>query len=154
VIKSYSASPSVASGAVVSREVHTDGSVVWVEAAQFRHRRGRAGRRIAAGHPGRLERGRQTRRPAGRRSAGLVRGARPDCGFKVDDSTARLDMSAVWLSLPTTTADVVGFAGGVPGTRTYATPVSVAGTTLRVHEARSKARATAAPMPPTRRRRR
>jgi hypothetical protein len=58
----------------------------------------------------------------------------------VDDTTARREMSAVWMSLPG--GDLVGFAGG-PHTRTYVTTASVPGTTLRVHEVLVKAGSTA-----------
>jgi len=63
-----------------------------------------------------------------------------EVAVKVDDTTARRDMSAVWMSLPN--GDLVGFAGG-PRTRTYVTTASLAGTTLRVHEVLVKAGSSA-----------
>jgi hypothetical protein len=71
----------------------------------------------------------------------LAESSAKEVAITVDDSTARTDMSAVWLALPN--GDLVGFAGG-PQTRTYVTTASVPGTTLRVHEVLTKAGSSAA----------
>ena len=63
-----------------------------------------------------------------------------EVALKVDDTTAVAGASAVWMSLPN--GDLVGFAGGYQ-VRTYVTTASTAGTTLRVHELRTKAGSSA-----------
>jgi len=62
-----------------------------------------------------------------------------EVAIKVDDTTARQEGSAVWLSLPN--ADLVGFAGGNQN-RAHVTTDSLAGTTLRVHEVLTQAGST------------
>ncbi|PRY29295.1 hypothetical protein [Pseudosporangium ferrugineum] len=70
-----------------------------------------------------------------------------EVAIKVDDTTARQDGSAVWMSLPN--GDLVGFAGGY-GVRTYVTTASTPGTTLRVHEVLTKSGSSAAKPTPYR----
>lgn len=62
----------------------------------------------------------------------LAESSAKEVALKADDSTARSDASAVWMSLPN--GDLVGFAGGYQNTRTYVTTASTAGTTLRVRQ--------------------
>ncbi|PRX06664.1 hypothetical protein [Actinoplanes italicus] len=71
----------------------------------------------------------------------LAQSSAKEVALKVDDATARIDASAVWLSLPN--GDLIGFAGGYNDTRTYVTTASTAGTTLRTHQILTKKGATA-----------
>jgi hypothetical protein len=58
----------------------------------------------------------------------------------VDDATARRSSGAAWISLPN--GDLAGFANG-GAVKTYVTPGTVPGTTLRLHEILTKAGASA-----------
>ncbi|MET0521442.1 MAG: hypothetical protein ABW156_05625, partial [Jiangellaceae bacterium] len=72
----------------------------------------------------------------------LTESSAKEVALKADDSTARLDGSAIWMSLPN--GDLVGFSGGYQGTRTYVTTASTAGTTLRAHQILVKSGSSAA----------
>jgi hypothetical protein len=71
----------------------------------------------------------------------LAQSSAKEVALRVDDTTARHDASAVWLSLPN--GDLIGFAGGYNNTRTYVTTASTPGTTLRTHQILTKKGATA-----------
>ncbi|MEV4706842.1 hypothetical protein [Actinoplanes sp. NPDC049316] len=77
----------------------------------------------------------------------LAESSAKEVAIKVDDTSARQDGSAVWMSLPN--GDLMGFAGGYK-VRTYVTTASTPGTTLRVHEVLTKSGSSAAKPTPYR----